>query len=64
MLFRTAADTLCTGFVSGAGLEDIVHVIQELKLIRKWFQSNRLSLKINKTSYMIFDRHEMDIWQT
>ena len=36
-------------------------VIQESELVRKWLQSNRLSLSINKTSYMKFDRHEMDV---
>ena len=38
-----------------------MHINQELELVRKWLQSNRLWLNINKTSYMISGRHEMDV---
>ena len=59
-LIHYADDT--TAYVSGAGLGNLVYVVnQELKLVRKWLQSNRLSLNIDKTSYMIFGRHEVDV---
>ena len=45
-LIHYADDT--TAYVSGAGLGDLVHVVnQELELVRKWLQSNRLSLNID-----------------
>ena len=49
-LIHYTDDTIA--YVSGAGLENN----DELELVQKWLQSNRLSLYINKTSHMILGR--------
>ena len=36
-------------------------VNRELRKVRKWFDANRLSLKIAKTSYVIFHSHGKNI---
>ena len=42
-------------FLTGKSLADVEEQMnQELLLITEWLQSNRLSLNITKTSYLIF----------
>ena len=46
-------------FLTGKSLADVEEQMnQELLLITEWFQSNRLSLNITKTSYLIFGNNK------
>ena len=43
-------------FLTGNSIPDVESQLnEELAIISEWFQSNRLSLNVNKTSYMIFN---------
>ena len=43
-------------FLTGNSIPDVESQLnEELAIISEWFQSNRLSLNVKKTSYMIFN---------
>ena len=42
-------------FLANRSLSQLINIINgELKLISHWFQTNRLSLNVNKTNFIIF----------
>ena len=44
-----------TVYISGSNLDELSHILNsELSNLDQWLQSNRLSLNLDKTSYMIF----------
>ena len=48
-------------FCSGDQLTDIITTVEnEMKLVKKWFDVNKLSLNISKTKFMIFGNRKTD----
>ena len=48
-------------FCSGDKLTDIITTVEnEMKLVKKWFDVNKLSLNISKTKFMIFGNRKTD----
>uniref|UniRef100_A0A8C6M4T9 Reverse transcriptase domain-containing protein n=1 Tax=Nothobranchius furzeri TaxID=105023 RepID=A0A8C6M4T9_NOTFU len=58
VIFADDTNILC----SSGEFQQVVEVItQELKILKTWFDRNKLSLNLNKTKFMLFGNHKKDI---